>query len=77
MKWWTDRVSGEPFVKMTALKVCLEDAGFSDVATYIQRGNFVSEQPRRNRGRCSHPRQSEGPRLALLWPSRPETPPGR
>jgi uncharacterized protein (DUF1697 family) len=34
-------VGGKNLIKMTALKSCLEEHGFSDVATYIQSGNVV------------------------------------
>ena len=38
-------VGGKNIIKMTALKACLEDAGFSDVATYIQSGNVLFTAP--------------------------------
>ena len=38
-------VGGKNIIKMAALKACLEDAGFSDVATYIQSGNVLFTAP--------------------------------
>src|SRR5262245_44165538 len=34
-------VGGNSIIRMTALKACLEKAGFEDVATYIQSGNVL------------------------------------
>ena len=34
-------VGGKNLIKMTELKLCLEDAGFKDVHTYIQSGNVL------------------------------------
>ena len=34
-------VGGKNLIKMTALKACLEQAGFADVVTYIQSGNVL------------------------------------
>ena len=34
-------VGGKNLIKMTALRACFEELGFSDVATYIQSGNVL------------------------------------
>lgn len=41
-------VGGNNIIKMTELKSCLEEAGFTGVQTYIQSGNVVLEDRRRN-----------------------------
>ena len=41
-------VGGNNIIKMTELKICLEKAGFSNVATYIQSGNVLFETPETN-----------------------------
>ena len=38
-------VGGKNAIPMPALKACFEDAGFADVATYIQSGNVVFDAP--------------------------------
>jgi uncharacterized protein (DUF1697 family) len=42
-------VGGKNLIKMTALRACLEAAGFLDVATYIQSGNVVFRARESNR----------------------------
>jgi uncharacterized protein (DUF1697 family) len=39
-------VGGGNLIKMSALKACLEAAGFDRVATYIQSGNVLFESPK-------------------------------
>ncbi|WP_242918275.1 DUF1697 domain-containing protein [Pontibacter liquoris] len=41
-------VSGQKQIKMTDLKICLEEAGFQKVKTYIQSGNVVFEHESTN-----------------------------
>jgi uncharacterized protein (DUF1697 family) len=38
-------VGGKNAIPMPALKACFEDAGFANVATYIQSGNVVFDSP--------------------------------
>ncbi|HKX73106.1 MAG TPA: DUF1697 domain-containing protein [Candidatus Saccharimonadales bacterium] len=38
-------VGGKNIIKMADLKACLDDAGFDDVATYIQSGNILLTGP--------------------------------
>jgi len=41
-------VGGNNIIKMTALKACFEDMGFSNVATFIQSGNVLFESAGKN-----------------------------
>ena len=41
-------VGGRNIIKMGALKVCLEQCGFVNVATFIQSGNVIFESDKRN-----------------------------
>ena len=55
-------VGGNNLIKMTELKICFEEQGFADVATYIQSGNVLftvaasrhapADPPNRNGARC-------------------------
>jgi uncharacterized protein (DUF1697 family) len=43
-------VGGRNIVKMAALKLCLEQQGLQNVATFIQSGNVIFESDERNAG---------------------------
>jgi len=51
-------VGGRNIIKMSALKVCLEQQGFLNVATFIQSGNVIFESDERNADKLA--RQVEG-----------------
>jgi uncharacterized protein (DUF1697 family) len=46
-------VGGRNIIKMAALKVCLEQHGFRNVATFIQSGNVIFECDERNSGKLT------------------------
>ena len=46
-------VGGKNLIKMAELKVCFEDQGFRDVATYIQSGNVLFESSESGRARLT------------------------
>ena len=46
-------VGGRNIIKMAALKVCLEQRGFRNVATFIQSGNVIFESDQRNAGKLT------------------------
>ena len=46
-------VGGRNIIKMAALKVCLEQHGFRNVATFIQSGNVIFESDERNAGKLT------------------------
>ena len=46
-------VGGRNIIKMAALKVCLEQQGFRNVATFIQSGNVIFESDERNAGKLT------------------------
>jgi len=46
-------VGGRNIIKMAALKVCLEQHGLRNVATFIQSGNVVFESDERNAGKLT------------------------
>jgi uncharacterized protein (DUF1697 family) len=46
-------VGGRNIIKMAALKVCLEQHGFRNVATLIQSGNVIFESDERNAGKLT------------------------
>ncbi len=41
-------VGGNNIIKMTALKACFEDMGFSEVKTFIQSGNVIFSSPEKD-----------------------------
>jgi uncharacterized protein (DUF1697 family) len=47
-------VGGNNLIKMTDLKACLEEAGFANVATYIQSGNVLFEAPKTALAQLEH-----------------------
>ncbi len=51
-------VGGKNAIPMPALKACFEEAGFANVATYIQSGNVVFEAPSSSRAELT--RRIEG-----------------
>ena len=46
-------VGGRNIIRMAALKVCLEQHGFRNVATFIQSGNVIFESDERNAGKLT------------------------
>lgn len=47
-------VGGNNIIKMADLKACLSEAGFADVATYIQSGNVLFEAPKTDSTELEH-----------------------
>jgi uncharacterized protein (DUF1697 family) len=44
-------VGGKNIIRMTDLKLCFENAGLSDVSTYIQSGNFLFSSTEKDRNK--------------------------